>query len=165
MEIMIGKVKRQSAVIPTRINLDGNTELLLITNKDRTRWGVPKGNFEPDLTPLESAAKEAWEEGGAKGRTLLPVVGEYAYEKNGTKHLVEVYLMVETKLSGKWPEMERIRRWCSIGDAMELLHSPGLAKLVSQVPAHLGRDFGLDSEQTLFPGPEFEIGLLDGLTW
>ena len=140
MKKIVGKIKRQSAVIPTRFNLDGNIEVLLITNKDRTRWGIPKGNFEPGMTPLESAAKEAWEEGGAKGRTLLPVVGEYVYEKNGIGHLVEVYVMVETKLSGKWPEMMRRRRWCSIGDAMELVHSRGLSEVLGLVRDRLMKE-------------------------
>ena len=58
---------RQSAVIPYRLR-EGRVEILLITSRKGKRWVVPKGILEPELTPAESAAKEAREEAGVSGR-------------------------------------------------------------------------------------------------
>lgn len=165
MTIEFQKTKQQSAVIPTRITLEGALEVLLITNKDRTRWVVPKGNIEPELTPMASAAKEAWEEAGLVGEPLPAMVGEYAYEKNGIKHLVEVFVMADVKLSNKWPEMERRRRWCSIGDAMELVYSKGLAALLPFVPTHLNAPACAGPVSGASVAGAYDCGRVAGMTW
>jgi 8-oxo-dGTP pyrophosphatase MutT (NUDIX family) len=54
-------------VIPYRIR-DGKIEVMLITSSTRKRWIIPKGMIEPDMTPQDSAAKEAWEEAGIIGQ-------------------------------------------------------------------------------------------------
>ena len=53
----------QSAVIPYRISKKG-LEILLITSLKKKNWIVPKGYIEFNLTPFESAKKEAYEEAG-----------------------------------------------------------------------------------------------------
>jgi phosphohistidine phosphatase len=57
---------RQSAVIPYRRGPSG-LEVLLVTSRKGTRWVLPKGVVEPDLSPAASAAKEALEEAGVRG--------------------------------------------------------------------------------------------------
>ena len=57
----------QSAVVPFVLK-NGAVELLLITNRSGNRWVIPKGNVEGSLTALESAVREAYEEGGIKAR-------------------------------------------------------------------------------------------------
>jgi 8-oxo-dGTP pyrophosphatase MutT (NUDIX family) len=49
----------QSGVIPYRRAITG-WEFLLITSRNARRWLIPKGLVEPDLTPVESAIKEAF---------------------------------------------------------------------------------------------------------
>ena len=56
----------QSAVIPYRLSKNG-LEILLITSLKRKHWIVPKGYIEFNLTPFESAKKEAYEEAGVLG--------------------------------------------------------------------------------------------------
>jgi 8-oxo-dGTP pyrophosphatase MutT (NUDIX family) len=45
----------------------GSLEFLLV-NTSSGKWTFPKGRIEPSLSASESAACEAWEEAGAKGR-------------------------------------------------------------------------------------------------
>ena len=56
----------QSGVVPYQLT-EGGARILLISNKSRQRWGVPKGICEPGLSPQVSAAKEALEEAGITG--------------------------------------------------------------------------------------------------
>ena len=72
----------QSGVIPYR-RREELVEALLITSSDGRRWGIPKGVVEPNLTSAESAAKEAFEEAGIRGRIHPESIGTYSYEKWG----------------------------------------------------------------------------------
>ena len=72
----------QSGVVPYRW-LEGRLEVLLITSLRRGRWIIPKGIVEPDMTPAESAAMEAFEEAGVKGRVGTEPIGEYTVNKWG----------------------------------------------------------------------------------
>ena len=73
---------RQSGVIPYRFK-QGVLEILLITSQHRKRWVIPKGVIEPDLTAVESAIQEAWEEAGLTGRASEQTIGSYIYYKWG----------------------------------------------------------------------------------
>ena len=125
---------RQSAVIPFRRGRSG-FEVLLITNRKRCRWIVPKGVVEPDLSPADSAAKEAYEEAGIKGRVLPDPLGFYEYEKWGGTCRVEVYAMeVEQELE-TWPEGFRDREWVSAAQAAERVREPELKGLIEGLSA------------------------------
>lgn len=130
MKIHILGQRCQSAVVPLRIDENGGFEVLVITNKSRTRWTLPKGNIEAHLDAPTSAAKEAWEEAGAVGEVLPGLLGEYGYEKNGLPHRVAVYAMANVQLSRTWPEPERKRKWLSAADAARLLNTPELAHII-----------------------------------
>lgn len=83
---------RQSAVIPFRKH-NGELQVLLITSRKKKRWIVPKGIKEPDLSPQQSAAQEAWEEAGVAGPVLNTSVGTFEYRKWGGVCTVEVFAM------------------------------------------------------------------------
>ena len=51
-------------MIPYRIKGKKKVEVLLITSVKRKRWIIPKGYVEFNLSPFESAKKEAFEEAG-----------------------------------------------------------------------------------------------------
>ncbi len=103
----------QSAVVPYRVR-DGMIEILLITSRRRKRWIVPKGIVEPDLSPSESAVREAWEEAGIEGEVATEPLGMYTYTKWGDVCTVTVYPMrVEVELAS-WPEEFRDREWVSV---------------------------------------------------
>ena len=121
---------RQSAVIPWREAGNGR-EVLLITNRKRTRWVVPKGIVDPGLSPVESAQKEAWEEAGIRGQTPDEVVGVYPYQKWGGTCTVEVFVMHVEVEADDWPERDiRDRQWLPPAEAASRVREPGLAALI-----------------------------------
>ena len=128
---------RQSAVIPFRQDPKG-LEVMLITTRKRRRWIVPKGIVEPDLTPGASAAKEAEEEAGIRGRVLPDRLGTYEYEKWGGTCVVEVYAMAVEQVLEHWPEEFRGREWVAFDEAARRVREPGLAQMIAGLPEILG---------------------------
>lgn len=124
---------RQSGVVPVRVSPEG-PEVLVVTSRRKKRWIVPKGIVEPDLSPAASAAKEAWEEAGVRGRVLGAALGAYEYEKWGGTCTVEVFLMRVDEVAGVWPEADRSRQWLTVEGAAGVLREPELAALVRRVP-------------------------------
>ncbi len=107
----------QSGVIPFRIR-DGRIEVALVTASSGPHWTIPKGHIEDDMTPAESAAKEAYEESGLVGRVDRRVIGAYVYEKRGRPRKVEVFAMEVHEELRRWPEMlVRKRKWMSAEEA------------------------------------------------
>lgn len=125
-EFRTGAVIEQSGVIPYRMRR-GRIEVALVTASSGPHWTIPKGHIEPDLTPEDSAAKEAFEESGLLGRVSSRAVGSYVYEKRGELRQVTLFpLAVEVELKD-WPEMkERTRRWMSVEQAASLVRSAEL---------------------------------------
>ena len=125
---------RQSAVLPYRVSY-GVPDVLLITSRKRKRWILPKGVVEPDLTPLESAVKEALEEAGIEGDVSPNGLGTYSYEKWGGVCTVEVFLMAVRTEFENWPEATfRRRDWMSFEVAAERVDEAELKKLILGLP-------------------------------
>jgi len=124
----------QSGVIPYRIR-DGKIEVMLITSSTRKRWIIPKGMIEPDMTPQDSAAKEAWEEAGIIGQVAPTLMGTYEYHKWGGICRVQVFsLGVETVLED-WPEASyREREWLSVEQAVKRVEEPKLKQILMSFP-------------------------------
>jgi len=123
---------RQSAVVPFRHGRSG-LEVLLITSRKRRRWIVPKGVVEPYLSAADSAAKEAYEEAGIKGRVLAVPLGSYEYEKWGGTCRVEVFAMAVDQELGSWPEAFRDRAWVSPFKAAGLVREPELKGMIERL--------------------------------
>ncbi len=123
----------QSGVIPYRI-MDGKIEVMLITSSGSKRWVIPKGLIEPDMTPEDSAAKEAWEEAGVLGKVFPDLMGTYEYYKSGCTWQVDVFLLqVETVLDN-WPEAyKRKRQWVSIPKAIKRVDEPELKLILGDL--------------------------------
>ena len=114
-------VIEQSGVLPYRRGEFG-LELLLVTSSDTGRWVPPKGNLEKGLTPRQSAAREAHEEAGLRGKVARKSIGRYRYRKSEIKGgylcRVEVFPMEVSGLDPEWPEMGlRSRCWFPVKDA------------------------------------------------
>jgi phosphohistidine phosphatase len=120
---------RQSAVIPFR-QVPSGMEVLLITSRKKRRWIVPKGVVEPDLTPAESAAKEAHEEAGVQGRVLPDPLGTYEHEKWGGTCVVEVYAMAVERVQDRWAEDFRDRVWVDPAEAARRVREPVLKRMI-----------------------------------
>ena len=126
---------QQSAVLPFRLDL-GRLEILLITSRRRKRWVLPKGVVELDLTPAESAAKEAMEEAGIEGVVAAKPIGEYSYEKWGGTCTVEVFPMAVQNTYDAWPENYRERHWLDPAEAAARVREPALQAMILEFAAN-----------------------------
>lgn len=121
---------RQSSVLPYRLGKKG-LEVVMITSMKRKRWIIPKGIVEPNMTPWDSAAKEAREEAGIEGDISAQKIGRYHYEKWGGLCRCDVYTMRVTKVHDTWLESEeRDRTWVSGDEAVARLRHKKLKAIV-----------------------------------
>ena len=93
------KYFKQSGVIPVY-----QGKVVLITARGSRRWIIPKGSIDWELSAQESAAKEALEEAGIKGKVSDEEIGTYTYDKMGGRYKVRLYFMEVTKLKDNWDE-------------------------------------------------------------
>lgn len=124
----------QSGVIPYRI-INGQIEVMLITSSASKRWVIPKGLIEPNMTPEDSAAKEAWEEAGVLGKVFPNLMGTYEYYKSGCTWQVDVFLLQVETVVEIWPEAyKRKRQWVSIPKAIKRVDEPELKLIMGDLP-------------------------------
>ena len=130
----------QSAVLPYR-RLDGRLEIMLIASRKGTRWVVPKGVKEQELSLRDSAAKEALEEGGVRGNVAAEPIGHYEYKKWGGVCAVTVFPMEVTESipEEEWEESHRERRWVEPKEARRLLDERALQKMVGKLEKGVGK--------------------------
>ena len=124
-------------------------EVLLVTSRETGRWIAPKGWPIEGLAPAGAAAREAWEEAGARGRVDELCLGIYTYVKalredgevvGGLPCAVAVFPLEVEKLARDFPEAgQRRRRWMSRRKAASRVTEPELARLIAAFdPAVLG---------------------------
>jgi 8-oxo-dGTP pyrophosphatase MutT (NUDIX family) len=120
---------RQSAVVPYRQGQDG-LEVLLVTSRKGTRWVLPKGVVEPELSPAASAAKEALEEAGVRGAIDDAPLGTYEYRKWGGTCTVQVFAMEVEEEVADWAEAgTRRRAWLTVGEATQRVDEEALRQI------------------------------------
>lgn len=135
MKVKPSRLFRQSGVIPWR-PADRGLEILLITSRRTGAWIIPKGVIEPDLSPLESACKEAWEEAGVVGRPAPDPLGSFRHEKWGGVCEVAVYRLRVDSVAEEWPEARvRRREWMRLRPAAAAVQNPELRALILRLPA------------------------------
>lgn len=124
---------RQSGVVPFRKANDGY-HVLLITTRKTGKWIVPKGIIEPDLSPAESAAKEALEEAGVTGRMLDGIQASYSFDKWNGRCGVTLFALLVEELLEDWAESaDRRRKWVHREDVAEHVQNTELSKSVSRI--------------------------------
>ncbi|WP_337865990.1 NUDIX hydrolase [Ignavibacterium sp.] len=129
MEVELTK----SAVIPYRLN-NGNLEILLVTSIRKKNWIVPKGYIEFNLSPFESAKKEAYEEAGVVGSNETVEVGQFIDEKKNRKELIKVYTMEVDEELNDYPEKNlRKRKWFTIDEAFEKVQNPQIKNFIRKL--------------------------------
>jgi 8-oxo-dGTP pyrophosphatase MutT (NUDIX family) len=127
----------QSAVIPYRIR-QCEIEILLITSVKRKRWIIPKGIIEPDMTPQDSAAKEALEEAGIGGEVLPLSMGNYTYSKWGGICRVQVFLLRVDIVYLDWLESSlRKRQWFSLEEAIKQIEETEIKTMLMKLPDYI----------------------------
>ncbi|WP_259130557.1 NUDIX hydrolase [Rhizobium sp. BK661] len=81
-KLFAGKFRQQYAALCFRYENDGaSIEILVVTSRDSGRWIIPKGWPMEGKAPHASAAIEAWEEAGVRGKVGKKPVGRYTYLK------------------------------------------------------------------------------------
>lgn len=109
---------------------------LLITTRRSGKWIFPKGAIEADLSPWDSAAKEAVEEAGVVGIVGHEPIG--AYKTSGltsTSPLIDVdiYPLLVTEQFDAWREQtQRLRFWATLEEAEKMLADQDLVRLTRQ---------------------------------
>ena len=134
-----GAGERKFGAIPYR-HVDGEIVFLMITARSTGKWIFPKGRPMEGLTAAESAAEEAYEEAGVRGRIGVAPAGCYWAFKTrpGGKApvLVEMYPLEVAEQFDDWPEKgERRRHWATLAEARRLLSEPGLVALAEKIAA------------------------------
>ncbi|MBE0571276.1 MAG: NUDIX hydrolase [Ignavibacteriaceae bacterium] len=123
----------QSGVIPYR-KKNGKTEVLLVTSIRRKKWIIPKGFIEYNMSPFQSAKKEAFEEAGVRGSNTTKILGSYTVRKNGSELLTKIYSMKVTRIFKDYPEKNlRKRKWFSIYDAAKKVEIDELATIIRRL--------------------------------
>jgi len=124
--------RAQFAALPWRRSPDGEIEVLLITSRETKRWVIPKGWPINGKTSAKSAAQEAFEEAGVRGKVAKGPVGAYAYDKrlkNGRLQHVRVAvfaLQVESEAEAYPEHGQREKRWLPLAEAATLVAEPEL---------------------------------------
>ena len=126
-------IYNQSGVVPYRLEND-KVQILLVKSRSGKRWVIPKGIIEPDLSPKESAQKEAYEEAGVSGKICRKAVGTYTYNKWGGTCTVKVFLLKVEKTIEDWPESYfRKREWMSVEEAVERVDEAKLKEIIRDI--------------------------------
>ena len=127
----------QSAVIPYRITKSG-MEILLITSLRKKNWIIPKGYVEYNLTPFESAKKEAYEEAGVLGSNETIEMGAFKIKKSVGTCWMKVYSMEVNEVLNDYPEMQnRKRKWFSPEEALEKISMPQVVEMIKDLSSKL----------------------------
>ena len=113
-------------------------EILIVTTRTSKRWIIPKGWPIKGLKPAKSAAREAFEEAGVRGRVGMKSLGIFHYDKLLAESgipvncEVRVFPLLVKRQSEAWPEFEqRLIQWVEPARAVALIKEPGLKKLVA----------------------------------
>jgi 8-oxo-dGTP pyrophosphatase MutT (NUDIX family) len=111
-------------------------EVLLVTGRRSGRWMIPKGWPVAGKSVADSAAQEAFEEAGIRGKVDPRPIGTFRHVK---QHLligevevdIQVHPMAVKRELGDWPERgERTRKWFKVEDAAEQVDSDELKGLI-----------------------------------
>ena len=123
----------QSAVIPYRLSKNG-LEILLITSIKKKHWIVPKGYVEFNLTPFESAKKEAYEEAGILGSNETIEVGTFKLNKPVGTCLIKVFTMEVHEVLDDYPEKnDRKRKWFTPEEASGAIAIPEIGQMIKEL--------------------------------
>src|SRR5208282_4134448 len=114
-------------------------EVLLVTTRRSRRWIIPKGWPIKGLKPSKSAAREAFEGAGVRGKIGTKSVGVFTYDKLLDEHgiqvscEVKVYPLLVKRQSAVWPEIDqRLVQWFEPGKAVSLIREKELKALVAK---------------------------------
>jgi len=114
---------------------DEGLKVMLVTNRQQTRWILPKGQAEKDLTDKEVAHDEAYEEAGVIGTIDRRIKKRKIKYKTRTGPVtLHVYTMQLVHVFEQWPESYfRQRKMVTIDTAIKMVTKKSLKKLLQQL--------------------------------
>ena len=113
----------------------GRLHLVIVMNSAQSRWIIPKGQPEPDMSRHDVAVMEAMEEAGVIGscRPGLHVT----YQRKGEK-ILHIYPLKVTTVLKKWPEMDwRKRAVLPLHKALKMISDPELSECIQRLTTRL----------------------------
>lgn len=115
----------------------GHLHLVIVTNSAQSRWIIPKGHPEPEMTRQDVAVMEAMEEAGVIGNCIPGLRSSCSHKGEQT---LAIYPLRVTTVLKKWPEMEWRKRVVLPADkALKMISDPELADCVRRLVARLQR--------------------------
>ena len=130
----------QFGALPYRFDRHADLEVLLITSRETGRWIIPKGWPIKGFKPAQTAALEAYEEAGVRGRVSARPLGHYVYEKRMADRVtsfpcdVQVFPLLVKTQPKKWPESrQRKVQWFPVLEAAAVIDDDDLRKLILQL--------------------------------
>jgi 8-oxo-dGTP pyrophosphatase MutT (NUDIX family) len=125
----------QSGALPWRLKRRKTAEVLLVTGRRSGRWIIPKGWPVAGKSLADSAAQEAFEEAGIKGKVDPTPIGTFRHVKQHLLGDLEVDILVHPlavkREFGDWPEREeRTRKWFGLEEAALMVDSEELRALI-----------------------------------
>jgi len=128
---------RQSGVVPFRFGADG-LEILLVRNRNDTKWICPKGVVDNGMTEAQAAANEAREEAGVLGEVYPDRLGTYQQKKWGGVCTINMYPMAVTQVLNTWLEANlRKRAWFPVAEASDVCDR-AIKDIVAALPEAVG---------------------------
>jgi 8-oxo-dGTP pyrophosphatase MutT (NUDIX family) len=135
----------QYAALPYRFDQAGTLQVLLVTTRQSKRWILPKGWPIKGLRPPKSAAREAFEEAGVRGKVGAKSIGSFKYDKMLDEHgiavqcEVKVYPLLVKRQSAEWPEIgQRLSQWAELDKALSLIEESGIKAIVTAFVERVG---------------------------
>jgi 8-oxo-dGTP pyrophosphatase MutT (NUDIX family) len=132
-------VRVQYGALPYRFTQTAGLEILVVTTRQSRQWIVPKGWPIKRLTPSKSAAREAFEEAGVRGKVGARAIGAFRYKKrasgNGADpdYEVTIFPLLVRRQSATWPEFgQRVVQWVDPQRAIVLIRDPELKAIVEK---------------------------------
>ncbi len=130
---------RQCAALPLLETGEGTFLIGLVTTRRTGSWVLPKGWTEKGRPASKTAAREAREEAGLRGRISAEPVGVYTYRKR--LHLlatlvceVEVYVLEVSAQQLDWHEKGQRRiEFVTPIEALGRIREPELAQLIARL--------------------------------
>jgi CYTH domain-containing protein/8-oxo-dGTP pyrophosphatase MutT (NUDIX family) len=114
---------------------EGRLHLVIVTNSDRSRWIIPKGNPEKGMTHQDVAVMESMEEAGVIG-ACEP--GFRIQSKTRGEKVLYIYPLRVTSLLKKWPESAwRKRAVLPLPQVLRAIKDAELLKSIEELAAML----------------------------
>lgn len=137
------RLSKQTGALPWRKASGKGLEVLLVTGRRSGAWMIPKGWPIPGKSLANSAAQEAFEEGGVRGTIDPKPIGSFRHVKQhfafGTLEVsIAVHPLAVDRELLSWPEHgQRHRRWFKLSEAAERVTSPELAGIILKLEKRL----------------------------